>query len=65
MTRKAQVAKTVQPNREAVIIEEGKFEGRSREEQQREELRILSLMHPGDMTTDQRSAFKALRAKYN
>lgn len=37
----------------------------TKEEKQREELALLTFMHPGDMTDKQKKAFEALKAKYN
>lgn len=36
-----------------------------KEEKQREELALLSFMHPGDMTDKQKKTFEALKEKYN
>lgn len=32
---------------------------------QKEELALLTFMHPADMTEEQKNAFEALKAKYN
>lgn len=36
-----------------------------KEEKQREELTLLSFMHPADMTEKQKKSFEALKEKYN
>lgn len=37
---------------------------KTKEEKQREELALLTFMHPGDMSDKQKKSFEALKVKY-